>query len=422
MSNKSIKIESMLSRILLAVTALVCVAAVFFAFTWMFADSISANAQDIEVAEFAASLAPHNPQSHYTIAVLREKSFLPEDIPKSLAEFEKAASLSPNDYRLWLALGKARERSGNTKGAELAFQRALELAPNYAQVQWAYGNNLLRQGKNKEAFVQIGRAVENDPNFANPAVNTAWQLFNGDLDKVKQVVGDSNHTRAALASFFVKQGNFTEAMNVWNSIPVNEKKVTFRKEGADLFTSLIAAQKYRTALQVQNQFAENNSNNAAIGKVNNGSFEENINAEEADAFRWKLGQGVKPQIGVDNREKHSGDKSLILVFGGGDNKDFRNISQIVPVEGGKQYSLKLFYKSDLDTNAKFAWEAVNPADNSVIASTDTTIEKADWTSLSANFTTPEAAEGIILRLVRRECSSILCPTSGKLWFDDISLN
>ncbi len=87
MSNKSIKIESPISRILLGAAVLVVAVAAVYIFSWMFADSISKNAQDMDVAEFAVGLAPHNPQAHYVIAALREDSFIPEDLPKSLAEY-----------------------------------------------------------------------------------------------------------------------------------------------------------------------------------------------------------------------------------------------------------------------------------------------------------------------------------------------
>ena len=112
---------------------------------------------------------------------------MPEDLPTSLAEYEKAASLSPNDYRLWLALGKAREQSGDSKGAELALERAINLAPNYARVLWAYGNILLRQGKIAKAYTQIRRAVDQDFKFANPAATSVWQVFDGDIEKVRQI-------------------------------------------------------------------------------------------------------------------------------------------------------------------------------------------------------------------------------------------
>ncbi|MDQ3634396.1 MAG: carbohydrate binding domain-containing protein [Acidobacteriota bacterium] len=421
MSSKSIKIESPLSRILLGVSALAIVAAVIYVFSWMFADSISNSAQDKDVAEFAVGLAPQNPQAHYIVAMLRENSFIPEDIPKSLAGFEKAASLSPNDYRLWLALGKARESNGDVNGAELALQRALELAPNYAQVQWLYGNILLRQGKIKEAFAHIGKAVEGDPELANPAVNTAWSVFNGDLEKIKAVIGDSNYTRAALASFFVKQKRFDEAMNIWNSIPAKEKKDTFKTEGENLFKSLIEEKKYRAALLVKNQLADN-TRNTAIGRINNGSFEENIKDEQAEKFEWELGAGNQPQIAVDDQQHHDGNRSLVLSFGGVNNREFRNISQLVPIESSKQYTLKLFYKSDLETTAKFVWEVVDTNDNKIIASTEAFAEKADWTSLNASFTTSENTEAVIIRVVRSDCDSALCPTSGRLWFDEFSLN
>ncbi len=421
MPNRSIEIESPISRILLGAAGLIVIAAVVYIFSWLFADSISKNAQDKEVAEFAVGLAPHNPQAHYAVAVLREASFVPEDLPKSLAEFEKAASLSPNDFRLWLALGKARERSGNVKGAELALQRALELAPNYAEVQWTYGNILLRQGKTKEAFVLIGKAVEGNPEFANSAVNTAWLVFNGDLERIKEVVGDSNYTRAALASFFVRQKKFDEAMNIWNSIPLKQRKENFKTEGEVLFNSLIAEQKYRSALQVKNQLP-GNSIKPAVGKITNESFEQNIKEDQAEKFDWELGTGNQPQIGVDNEQNHSGNRSLVLAFGGLNNKEFRGISQLVAVESSKQYTLKLFYKSGLETTAKFVWEVVDIKDNKVIGSTDTFGEKTDWTSLNADFTTSENTEAVIIRLVRSDCSSTLCPTSGRLWFDEFSLN
>lgn len=422
MSNKTIKIDSAVSRIILAVIILICIIGVFFAVKWMFAQSIASSAQELEMAEIAAGMDSSNPQTHYSIAVLLENSFVPENLPKSMAEFEKATSLSPNDYRLWLALGKARERSGNFKGAELAFQRALELAPNYSQVQWTYGNSLLRQGKNKEAFVQIGKAVENDPTLANPAVNTAWMVFDGDLNKIREVVGDSNHTRAALASFYVNQKNFDEAISVWNSIPAKQRKEIFKEEGTILFNTLISAQKYSSALQIKNELNISDNKNTVIGKISNGGFEENIKEEKAGVFEWEITEGNQPQIGVDNQQKHGGARSLVLGFSGADHRAFRSISQTLAVNGGKQYNLKFFYKADLDLAPTFKWEVADTVEGKILASTEALSKKTDWTPVNLNFTPAENSEGVIIRLVRTDCSSVLCSTSGKIWFDDFSLN
>ncbi len=421
MSNRSIRIESTISRILVAAIAVGFVIVAIYTFVWLFADSISDNAQDKNVAEFASGLAPYNPQSHYSLAVLLENSFIPEDIPKSLAGFEKAVALSPNDYRLWLALGKARERNGDAKGAELALKKASELAPNYAQVQWAYGNILLRQEKNKEAFNLIGKSVKNDPTLANSAVTTAWQVFDGDVERIKEIVGDSDYTRAALASFLIKEKRYNDAMTFWNSISKKEKINTFEREGKALLSNLINAKKYQLAVQVKNDFSSGN-NKIKIGKINNPSFEQDIKTDKPEAFEWQLGKGSQPQIGIDTREKRRGNRSLGLVFGAVNNRDFKEISQVVPVESGTQYELELSYKSNLDTTAKFVWEVLDTSDNKVIASSSVIEEKADWTKLSVNFSTSEETQGIRIRLVRSECGSKLCPTSGRLWFDEFLLN
>jgi Flp pilus assembly protein TadD len=46
-------------------------------------------------------------------AVLRERTFLTEDFQKSLEGYEQAASLAPNDFRMWFDLAKARDRNGD---------------------------------------------------------------------------------------------------------------------------------------------------------------------------------------------------------------------------------------------------------------------------------------------------------------------
>ena len=218
MSIKSIPLNSLTRHVVLPLAALVCLLLVFFALKWYLANMISARAEQKELAELAVDLAPNDPQSFYAQAVLDEKSFLPEDLPKSLAAFEKAAALSPNDYRLWFALGRARERGGDAEGAEAALRKALELAPHYAQVQWTLGNVLLRRGKTDQAFAEIRKAVESDAAFANPAISIAWQIFDGDPAQVLQAVGDSSPAKSALSSFLAKQKRFDEAFRIWNTL------------------------------------------------------------------------------------------------------------------------------------------------------------------------------------------------------------
>jgi thioredoxin-like negative regulator of GroEL len=421
MSIKSLKVESAVSRVAIVAA---CVIALLMTYTfakWSVGNSISLQTEYKEIADIAKALAPSDPQPHYTSAALLEKTFLPGDFEKSLQEYETATALSPNNYLLWLALGKARERSGDAEGAEKALRKAFELAPNYAQVQWTLGNVLLRRGKNEEAFLEIRRAVESDQNFANPAVSTAWQIFDGNIAEIRQAIGESPNTNAALAIFLARQKRFDEALDVWNSLPSEMKTSVFKQKGEELFNQFVEAKKIRAAQQISAQINASEAGDSGSGKIANGGFESEIKMKNAGLFEWHVVAGNHPQIGLDNQSKRGGEHSLFLIFNSADGKEFRQISQTVPVEPGKNYRFSAAYKSDLKAPATVRWEITDAADGRVIAVTEAAAEKSDWANLSIDFSAGEA-EGIVVKLARANCKSQICPISGKLWFDDITLS
>ena len=181
MTTRSLKIDTAWKKAILAAVGGLCIFASWSFTKWGMASSAAVRAEDADVAEFVTGLAPDDPQTHYSAAVLLEKSFERGDVQKSLNELETATGLAPENYLFWLDLGRARERSGDTEGAERALRRALDLAPNYARVQWALGNALLRQGRVDEAFAEIQKAVAGDPeSFANPV--PPLPVFRGDWD------------------------------------------------------------------------------------------------------------------------------------------------------------------------------------------------------------------------------------------------
>ncbi|MEP6903734.1 MAG: tetratricopeptide repeat protein [Actinomycetota bacterium] len=426
MAIKSIKLNTTILRIIAPVLAVICVISAYFSVKWFFANTIASRAVSLieknrEVADFAVGLAPEDPETHLASAVLYEKTFLPDDLPKSLAEYEQAVALSPSDFRLWFELGKARERNGDVPSAEAALRKALELAPNYSQVQWALGNFLLREGKSDEAFAEIRKAAKGDKTFANPAIAGAWQLFQGDMAQIKKYVGDSVNLKAALASVLAAEKRFDEALEIWNSLPEDARKTDFKSNGDEIYQKMLEAKKYRAALQIYSQIAATDENKFALGRITNGGFETD-NPKTPSVFEWQIAEGIEPQIGVDNTQRHGGNISLKLIFNDSDGKSFRNVSQTIAVEANKKYVFETFYKSELKTATTVKWEIVDAADGKVLASTEAIAANADWASLKTEFAVPETTEAVTIRLVRVSCITTFCPISGKLWFDDFSLN
>lgn len=421
MSFKSIKIESAARRAALFGLALICIFGAFTIIKWCLANALSSQANEKELAAIAVAGAPDDPRTHYISAILLEKTFLPEDLPKSLEEYEKAAALSPHNYLYWLVLGRAREQTGDAEGAEKALRKASQLAPNYAQVQWSLGNALLRQGKSGEALIEIRRAIASDPNLTNPAISAFWQIYEGDVSQTRQAIGDSAEANAAFAVFLARQNRFDESFEIWNSLPSELKTSVLKKNGEELLNQFMAAKKYRTAQRISTEISANEAKNPAFEQIANGGFETDVKMQNAGVFEWRIADGSQPQIGLDNQVRRGGERSLLLIFNSTDGKSFRPVSQTVTVAPEKTYRLSAFYKPELKTSAGLKWEIADASDGKILGATAAIAGSADWTNLSINFTTAKTTEAVVVRLTRENCQSVICPTSGKIWFDDFSL-
>jgi hypothetical protein len=75
MSVKTIELNSVVRHLLLPIAILFFLLLVFFALKWYLANTISARAEQKELAQIAVDWAPSDPQSHFAMAVLNEKSF-----------------------------------------------------------------------------------------------------------------------------------------------------------------------------------------------------------------------------------------------------------------------------------------------------------------------------------------------------------
>src|ERR1044072_1707108 len=69
----------------------------------------------LNAAYMAARLAPDDPLAHWRIAQVSQKTLPLDQQVAAIGEYEKAVSLSPNDYRFWMALGTAQEQHGNAE-------------------------------------------------------------------------------------------------------------------------------------------------------------------------------------------------------------------------------------------------------------------------------------------------------------------
>ena len=421
---KLIKIEPGKGWLILIAAAILCAILGWFFIKWNFANAL-ASQLDRErpesrlVADWLTRRAPGDPQIHFLAGALFEKTFDPADLRRSVLEYESAAALSPNNYVMWTNLARARNLSGDEAGAEAAFRRAMELAPSYASVQWLYGNFLVRQGNVDEGFGLVVKAAASNPQYAAPAVTTAFQIFDGELDQIRQAMGDSDVTNAALAGVLASQKRFDDSWASWSRL--RDKAGSHKRLGETLVTQLLGDKKFRLAALIYSDIHADDVLKPKLGEISNGGFEDGVKLRNAGPFEWQIGEGTEPQIGLSDGQRRSGRYGLFMLFNSFETAAFRSVTQIVPVEPGRSYEFEVFYRSDVKTTATLRWEIGDASTTGTIAGTQPLSQSADWSAATARFTVPPDSDAVIIRLVRQGCSGPTCPANGRISFDDLSI-
>lgn len=427
MSLKLIKIENNLfARIVLVAVAAACLFAGWMSVKWNFTTAIATHldtrlTESKLIAEWLAELSPDDPEAHYALAVTLEKSFEPGDVERALVEYERAVQLSANNYLMQLALARAFSRSGDVEKADIAFSRALELAPNYSNVQWAYGNFLVRQNRVDEGFGLIAKAASSNAQYSGSAAVLAMQIFDNDVERVRNVLGGGEDADVALAPVLASLKRYDDSFNAWDRLPANLKITKYKRLGEKMTELMIGSNQFRYAARITADLTEGNVEKPSLDKVVNGGFESEVKLNKAGRFEWQIGEGNEPQIGLSETHKNSGKYGLWITFNTFETAGFRQVSQFVAVEPGAFYKFEAYYVSALKTASKLKFEIVNPASGAVLATTKEMSPTNEWAPLTAEFTIPADADGIKIQLLREGCNGPACPVSGTLGLDDISI-
>lgn len=380
---------------------------------------------NLQVAEMAVSLAPKDPLTHWRIAQVSQKLLPLDQQRRAIAEYEKAVSLSPNDYRFWMTLGTAHEQVGDSAKGEHALRRAVALAPSYAFPRWYLGNLLLRSGRYEEAFNELRLAAEADAQLQPQQFNMLWAIYNNDLESLKKAIGENSRTRARFALYLLSLQRYEDGLRFWASLSAEEKKAN-RDSGNSMIANLIGAHRYHDAVTVWNDISANERYQAALDKVFDGSFEEPINYTPEMVFGWQVKTATQLQIGIDPAKSNSGQRSLRLAFQVRANLEKFNVSQLVPVEPDSEYDFEYFFSTEkLETGSAPMIQVLDTTTGGVlVSSSQAPSGDAPWTRVTLPFKTGEKTEAVTLKIERVTCSSeenVICPIFGSIWYDDFSL-
>ena len=394
----------------------------FFVVRWYLGNTLAEyfNTSDnnIDLAHTVVNLAPADPLTHWRLAQVSQKQLSPDQQAQVIAEYEKAVSLSPNDYRYWLALGAAQEQGGDVSKGELALRRAVALAPAYAYPHWYLGNLLLRAGRYDEAFAELRVASDAETQLRPQFFSLIWEITGSDTESMKKAVGQNAVARSELALYLVSQQKFDEGLALWTSLSSDDMRAN-RATAESMAQLLIGGLRFHDALNVVNGTT---TSRAEIGQVFDGSFEDT--KEPVPLFSWQVQGASQVQIGIDPGKSHSGFRSLRLMFQVRARLDNIGASQLVAVQPDKEYEFECYLRTEkLESGSTPRVQILDATNNADLATSDQApTGDHDWQPIQLSFKTGPKTQAVTIRIVRGQCGedASICPIFGALWYDDFS--
>src|ERR1051325_2911694 len=364
------------------------------------AEYFDPNEGTLNAAQMAARMAPDDPLAHWRIGQVSQKTLPLDQQVNAIPEYEKAVSLSPNDYRFWMTLGTAQEQVGNPAQAELALKRAVELAPAYAYPRWYLGNLYLRNGRYDEAFKELRLASQADIELLPQLFNLVWEIYNNDPEALKTAVGESSPARANFALYLLGRDRADEGLRLWNGLSGEEKR-TNKDVGEQIIRNLITKLRYHDALQVWNDIMSEKFH-MEIDQIFDGGFEEPVAYAGDTIFGWYVKGAPQMHIGIDPNKSHNGERSLRLVFQVRTNIQDLNASQLIAVNPNKEYDFGFYVATDkLETGSAPQIQIVDANTGELLAqSTMAPTGTNDWQANDFSFKTKDKTQAIMLKIVR----------------------
>lgn len=428
MSEQVIQLKATLAaKLMMTLVVLIALTASWFVVRWYLgntlAEYLNPEQNQLETARMAVSWAPNDPLPHWRLGKLIQNSLPSDQIPLAVAEYEKAVSLSPNDYRFWMDLGASLEQAGDSEKAEKALRQAVKLAPSYSYPSWHLGNLLLREGRYQEAFAELRRASEANDELRPQLFNLAWQINKDDFESLKASIGNEPEARAQFSQYLTSRARFDEGLRLWNTLSEMEKRAN-QPAGLSMIDNLVVAKRYHQAVEIWNSVAPSTAARAGIGYIINGGFEENVALGRASVFSWLFQSVSQAQAGIDSNSARTGDRSFKIHFKVRSHLEAINVSQLVPVQPNTQYDFECYLKThELVSAATPIVVIADATDETILVSSAAAPNgNNDWQLVSLSFKTGVKSEAVRLKISPTSCAdSSVCPIFGTVWYDDFDL-
>jgi hypothetical protein len=390
-------------------------------------NALAAHYQDVDTRagyERAVQLEPADSRNWYLLGRSYLYDLEQPDPARAILSFRKAVALDPYSAETMLDLATGYDGEGDTAHARESYVSAQKVYPLSADVCWSYGNFLLRQGQQEAAFAQIRKAVQLEPKRATEAFALALRVQPNPKTLLDTVIPASTADYLPIIHALSDAGDLDTAQVVWERLIALRQKVPLR----DLVNYVgVVKQRRGPAAYVRAwldavSIMQNPPPPDPPGSlIWDGGFESGY---AGGGFAWHYSAHIRNvQVAFDGAEKHSGNRSLRILFNGRENLNFEDACHEIVPEPETHYLLTGWIKTQSLTSSEGVrlQILVSTPDHNESVATEEVHGSNDWKQIRLPWIAPPGARfGNVC--VRRLMSGM--PGSniqGAAWIDDVSL-
>src|SRR5712692_9461441 len=383
-----------------------------------------AGLQTAEAYERATRLEPSDPRNWYLQGRFWQYNFEDPDAARAIRSYLSALSLNPASSETWLDLATAYESEANPAAARDAFLHAKNVYPLSAEVAWRYGNFLLRQGELEPAFTEMRLAVQADPKRAPEAFSRSLRAGSSIETTLDRVLPPISEAYLDVIWDQSTDGHTGNALKVWDRLASLHPRFSLQ-DSFSLVDALLAERRIAEASRAWDQavhFAGLADLQSPPGSVLwDGGFESSV---KGGGFSWLISEGFREvQVGIDTQEKHSGNRSLRLIFNGKSNINFTGVCHYVSVQPSTAYRFSAWIRTralTTDQGIRFQLHSLGTQDTST-AVTSQVHGTAPWTRIELPWSSGKSVEEMQVCLVRFPSEEAENKIQGTAWVDDVAL-
>ena len=383
-----------------------------------------ADLQNREGYERATRLEPGDFINWYLLGRYRQYSLEDADPARAIRAYTTALALNPGSADVWSDLATAYESDGNLSAARDAFLQAKRAYPQSADVSWRYGNFLLRRGELDAAFLELHHAVAGDPARSAEALSRALRV-EPDIDAVlDRVLPPVSSAYLNALDDQNAEGHTENALEIWRRLASLHPRLQLQNSFA-LVAALVHEKRIAEAQRVWGQavvFAGLADLPEPAGSVLwDGGFESGV---IGGGFTWAFPDGIPGvHIQIDSREKHSGGRSLQLIFDGNFNSYLVGPCHEVPVQPAASYLFSAWVRTEslsTDQGIRFQLRPLGTQDSSVVVTSEVHGIQP-WTRIEFPWFSGTDVREMQICLVRYPSREADNKIQGIAWVDDVAL-